>query len=60
LGWKPFVKTWLVKFFEDKDEEVITPAVKSQLEMLFDATVDDGLEYIRGHLPPEPIRTTDL
>lgn len=28
--------------------------------MLFEATVDDGLEYMRTHLPAEPITTTDL
>lgn len=60
LGWRPFVRRWLSTFFEDKDEEVITEAVKSQLDMLFEATLDEGLDYLRTHLPPEPIQTTDL
>jgi dynein heavy chain len=60
LSWRPFVKRWLSTFFEDKDPEVITEAVKDQLDMLFEATLDDGLDYLRDHLPPEPIKTTDL
>jgi dynein heavy chain len=57
LGWRPYVRTWLTTFFTD--EELLSQACKDHLWMLFDATVDLALEFIRAQCT-EPIKTTDL
>jgi len=57
LGWYPYVKTWVTTFFTDS--ELFPQACKDHLLMLFDATVDIALEYVRTHCV-EPIKTTDL
>jgi len=57
LGWKPYVKTWIKTFFQDED--IFPEVCKEHLLMLFEATIDVALEFIRGHCT-EPIKTTDL
>lgn len=57
LGWRPYVKTWLKTHFDD--EELFPELCQDHLWMLFDATCDVGLEYIRTHCS-EPVKTTDL
>jgi dynein heavy chain len=47
LGWRPYVKTWVNTHFDD--EELFSEFLQEHLYMLFDATVDIGLEYIRTH-----------
>ena len=59
LGWKPYVKTWLKTFF--KDDDVVSENLRDHLWVLFSATIEPGLEFIRQHLTnPEPVKTTDL
>jgi len=54
LGWRPYVKTWLKTFF--KDEDVVSENLRDHLWVLFSATIEPGLEFIRHHLTnPEPI-----
>lgn len=57
LGWRPYVTTWIKTFF--RDEELMPNRCKEYLRMLFDATIDLGLEFIGVHCS-EPIKTTDL
>lgn len=57
LGWRPYVQTWIKTHFDD--EELFSEVCQDHLWMLFDATVDIALEYIRTHCS-EPIKTTDL
>lgn len=57
LGWRPYVKTWVATHFDD--EELFSEFLQDHLYMLFDATVDIGLEFIRNNCS-EPIKTTDL
>jgi hypothetical protein len=37
----------------------MTPELKAHLLMLFEATIDIGIEFVRTH-GVEPIKTTDL
>lgn len=57
LGWRPYVKTWVRTYFDD--EELFSEFLQDHLLMLFEATVDIGLEFIRNNCQ-EPIKTTDL
>ena len=57
LGWRPYVQTWVKTYFDDDD--LFSEFLQDHLYMLFDATVDIGLEFIRTHCS-EPIKTTDL
>jgi len=57
LGWRPYIKTWINTFFTD--EEIMTPELKAHLLMLFEATIDIGIDFVRTH-GVEPIKTTDL
>ena len=60
LGWRPYVETWLQTFFEEIDEDVVSPMIIDHLRMLFLSTIDPALEFIRQHCDDEPIKTTDL
>jgi len=57
LGWRPYVRTWVATFF--KDEELFSEVCKEHILMLFEATVDIAIEYVRSHCT-ESIKTTDL
>ena len=57
LGWRPYVKTWITTFFTD--DEIMPAELKAHLLMLFEATIDIGIEFVRTH-GVEPIKTTDL
>mmetsp|Transcript_20676 Transcript_20676/g.31602 ORF Transcript_20676/g.31602 Transcript_20676/m.31602 type:complete len:1097 (+) Transcript_20676:1528-4818(+) len=57
MGWRPFVKTWIKTFF--KDENLFPEVCREHIQMLFEATIDVGLEFMRTHCT-EPIKTTDL
>jgi len=57
LGWRPYVQTWIKTYFDDED--LFSEFLQDHMFMLFDATVDIGLEYVRNNCS-EPIKTTDL
>jgi len=45
LGWKPYVQTWMATFFKDYD--LMPQLCRDHLWMLFEATVDIALEFVR-------------
>lgn len=57
LGWRPYVKTWIYRFFED--ESILTNELKDQLYSIFDTTIDLGLDKIRDVFS-EPIATANI
>lgn len=57
LGWRPFVKTWIITFFAD--DTILSNDLKDYLYALFDTSIDMGLTKIREHLK-EPIATVDI
>jgi dynein heavy chain len=57
LGWRPYVKTWLVTFFND--DSILSQSLKDLIYSLFDATIDLGIEKIRDILS-EPIVTANI
>jgi len=57
LGWRPFVKTWIYKFFDD--ESIISNEIKEYLYSIFDSTIDVALDKIRDNLT-EPIATANI
>ena len=57
LGWRPYVKTWITRFFSD--DSILDAGLKELLYSLFDSTVDAGLDKIREHLA-EPIATANI
>jgi dynein heavy chain len=57
LGWRPYVKTWLVTFFND--DTILTQPLKDLVYSLFDATIDLGIDKIRDILS-EPIITANI
>jgi len=57
LGWRPYVKTWISKFFSD--DSILDAGLKEFLYSLFDSTIDIGLDKIREHLA-EPITTANI
>jgi dynein heavy chain len=60
LGWRPFVRTWIDTFFTTKDMlEIFPEKCREFLWDTFDATIDDGLTFMRENCK-EGIKTTDL
>ena len=57
LGWRPYVKTWLVTFFDD--DTIMSNDLKDHLYAIFDASIDVGLDKIREHYS-EPVVTVNL
>jgi dynein heavy chain, axonemal len=57
LGWRPYVKTWINKFFDN--DEILDQEMKEFLYSLFDSTIDIGLDKIREHFA-EPITTANI
>lgn len=57
LGWKPFIKTWIVQTF--KDNSILNDTLKEYLLAAFDPVVDLGLNKIRNDLK-EPLGTVNL
>lgn len=57
LGWRPYVKTWIYRFFED--DTILSHELKEYLYSIFDATVDIGLDKIRDFLT-EPVVTANI
>ena len=57
LGWRPYVKTWVHKFFND--DSIISDELKEYLYSIFDTTIDQGLDKIREHFS-EPVITANL
>jgi len=57
LGWRPFVKTWIYKFFTD--DTILNDELKQYLYSVFDTTIDVGLDKIREHFN-EPIATANI
>lgn len=57
LGWRPFVKTWIHRFFED--DSILDAGMKDYLYSIFDSSIDPGLEKIRDHFS-EPIPTANI
>lgn len=57
LGWRPFVRTWVYKFFND--DTILNDEMKEYLYSVFDSTIDLGLDKIRDHFA-EPIATANI
>lgn len=57
LGWRPYVKTWIYRFFND--DSILSEELKQYLYSIFDTTVDVGLDKIRDHLS-EPVATANI
>jgi len=57
LGWRPYVKTWLATYFNNKEE--MTEELKEHMWSNFHNTIPPGLAWIREY-GSEPIKTTDL
>ena len=57
LGWRPYVKTWVVKFFND--DSIISDELKDYLYSIFDTTIDPALDKIREHFS-EPVATANI
>lgn len=58
LGWKPYVKSWIPRIYPD--ETILNDEHKDLLLSLFDASVELGLEKIRGSKLTEYVRTVDI
>jgi dynein heavy chain len=56
LGWRPYVQTWVKTHFDD--EELFSEFLQDHLYMLFDATVDVGLELSETTAPSQSRRPT--
>ena len=57
LGWRPYVKTWVNRFFND--DSILSNDLKDQLYAIFDSTIDPGLDKIRDVFS-EPIVTANI
>lgn len=57
LGWRPYVKTWVNRFFND--DSILSNDLKDQLYSIFDSTIDPGLDKIRDVFS-EPIVTANI
>ena len=58
LGWKPYVKSWIPRIYPD--ETILNEEHKDLLLSLFDASVELGLEKIKGSKLTEFVRTVDI
>ena len=57
LGWRPYVKTWVYRFFND--DSILNNELKEYLYSVFDATIDPGQDKIRD-LFTEPVATANI
>jgi len=57
LGWRPYVKTWVHRFFND--DSILNNELKEYLYSVFDATIDPGQDKIRD-LFSEPVATANI
>lgn len=57
LGWRPYVKTWIYRFFND--DSILSNELKEYLYSVFDTTIDTGLDKVRDLLS-EPVTTANI
>ena len=58
LGWKPFVHSWIPRFFHD--ESILNEEHKQMLLSLFEATIEPALEKIRVLKLVEYVKTVEV